>query len=125
MRSNFIARMEHIRDHFVYDHARPDQMQKDGYLVKHLFDQNIIDRRTYESILAPSTVPAIPGNHSRHSSSSQRTQHSRHSHHRLEQVAEEEVVAGSSSRHQHRSDRARESNRDHHGSSSHKHKHRR
>lgn len=126
MRSNFITRMEHIRDHFVSDHSRPDQMLTDGYLVKHLFEQNLIDRHTYESILAPTTVPPVPNNQGRHSST-HRTQHSRHSHRRLPQVEEEEVVAGSSSRHHQRPEHRREPRE--HGSSSHshshKHKHRR
>lgn len=100
-RSNFNMRMQHIRYHLVYEGYRPEQMQKDGHLVKHLFDQNLIDRRTYENILNPTTVPRVPGSKDR-------------KHRHLPRV-EEEVVAESSSSHRHR--------RRDHGPSSHKHKH--
>lgn len=80
-------------------------MQKDGYLVKHLFDQNLIDRRTYESIIAPvpPIVPPISVSRGRHSS--------HHSHRRLPQVEEEDAVSGSSSRHHHSSHRRDPSHR--------------
>lgn len=89
-------------------------MQKDGYLVKHLLDHNLIDRRTYESIVNPVPPQAMPGSQGRHS-------RGRHSHRRLPQVEEEEVIAGSSRRHQQRSEHLSESPRD---DGIHKHKHR-
>lgn len=79
-----------------YEGYRPDQMQKDGHLVKHLFDQDLIDRRTYEKILAPTTVLRTPALKQR-----------------LLPLVEEEVIAelGSSHRHRRRDSR-REYSRD-------------
>lgn len=115
VRSNFNARMQHIRDHFVYDGYRPEQIQRDGHLVKHLLDQNLIDRRTYESIINPVSLPHIPGSQSSQGRHSGHSGHKSHkSHRRLPQV-DEEVVADSSSRHHHhhhRSDPRREHDRD-------------
>lgn len=108
-RSNFNMRMQHIRYHLVYEGYRPEQMQRDGHLVRHLFDQNLIDRRTYENILNPTTVPRLPGSKDRHGS------HGSHHKHRHLPRVDEEVVAESSSSHRHR--------RKDHGRSSHKHKH--
>lgn len=84
-------------------------MHKDGLLVQHLLDRKLIDRRTYESIVNPATVPPIPGSQGRHS-------HPHHSHRRLPQV-EEEVAAESSSRRprfEHWRDRRGEQGREHH-----------
>jgi hypothetical protein len=53
VRSNFVSRMQHIRDHLVYDGSQPEEMQKDGFIVKHLLDHGLIDRRTYEGIIKP------------------------------------------------------------------------
>lgn len=64
-RTNFITRMGHIRDHFVYDGFQREQMQTDGYLVQHLLDRKLIDRRTYESIVNPTPVPPVPAGHGR------------------------------------------------------------
>ncbi|KAL1845856.1 hypothetical protein Daus18300_014430 [Diaporthe australafricana] len=101
VRSNFTARMQHIRGHIVDDGYRFEQMQKDGHLVKHLLNQGLIDRSTYDSIVNPGTVPGIPGSHSSHSSHGSHGSHGRHRSHRshrshLPQV-EEDVVAASSS----------------------------
>lgn len=41
-------------------------MQKDGYLIQHLLDHNIIDRRTYQSIVNPTALPPIPGRGNNH-----------------------------------------------------------
>ncbi|KAG6358306.1 hypothetical protein INS49_014190 [Diaporthe citri] len=67
VRSNFNMRMHHIRNHITYEGYRPDQMHRDGLLVQHLLDRNLIDRRTYESIVNPTTVPPVPGSQGRHS----------------------------------------------------------
>jgi len=53
VRSNFISRMQHIRDHVVYDGSGPEQMYRDGFIVQHLLEHNIIDRRTYDLIVNP------------------------------------------------------------------------
>lgn len=118
VRSNFNARMQHIHGHFVYDGYRAVQMQKDGYLVRHLVDQNLIDRRTYDSIISPATFPVLMEGIVR---SQHRRDHRGHT--RLPRV-EERVVAKSSSsnrrdneaqvpgietaHHRHRSKRARQ-----------------
>lgn len=105
-RSNFITRMGHIRDHFAYDGFRREQIIADGYLVQHLLDRNIIDRRTYESIVNPTPVPPIPAG--------RRNSHrSHHGHRRLSQVKEEVVPESSGSRHHSRSEHKREHHREH------------
>lgn len=76
-RSNFVTRMGHIRDHFVYDGFRREQIKIDGFLVQHLLDRNLIDRRTYERIVSPKAVPPLPGAHR----GGRRHRHSRHSRH--------------------------------------------
>lgn len=69
-------------------------MVKDGHLVKHLIDQGIIDRSTYESILNPTTVPRIPRYRHKSKRGGQKNRY-------VPQV-DEGFIAGSSSRHNHR-----------------------
>lgn len=92
-RSNFMMRMEHIRDHIVYDGSRPEQITKDGHIVQHLLDHGIIDKHTYDSIVSPTTIPPIPGDRVR--------RRSRHS--RLPQLEIEDADPGPSRRKHHRS----------------------
>lgn len=118
-RSSFITRMGHIRDHFVYDGFRREQMQTDGHLVQHLLDRNIIDRRTYERLVNPTRVPPLPAGRN----NSHRSHHGHHGHRRLRQVEEEVVPESSGRRHHSRSEHKREHRREtsthsntHHGS---------
>lgn len=122
-RSNFITRMGHIRDHFVYDGFRREQIMTDGHLVLHLLDCNIIDRRTFESIVNPTRPPPFPGSQGsqgsqgRHSShNSHRSHHGHHGHHghrRLPQVQEEVCAESSGSRQHSRSGYKEKHHRDH------------
>lgn len=128
VRTNFITRMGHIRDHFVYDGYRREQATKDGYLVQHLLDRNIIDKRTYESIINPTTVSPMRGGYrgrGRGRPSNLRSHHEisvTHGHlgHRPHPQVEEKVVAESSSSGHYRSEHKREHNREH---SAHSHTH--
>ncbi|KAJ0114113.1 hypothetical protein J7T55_007947 [Diaporthe amygdali] len=60
VRSNFMIRMRHIRDHFIHDGFMGENIQMDGYLLNHLRDQRLIDKRTYEKITKLQMIPAIP-----------------------------------------------------------------
>jgi hypothetical protein len=107
--------MQHIRDHIVYDGYQTTQMQTDGHVVQYLLDHNLIDRRTYDSILNPTSVPPIPGQ-----------DHHRSHRSRLPQVEENVAGESSSSRSRHHQSgqrRRSEPRRDGRGGgSSHKHK---
>lgn len=140
LRYNFTLRMQHIRHHIVHEGFRPDETPRDGHVVQHLLDNNLIDSRTYDSILTPATVPPVPGNQGNPSDQghrghqghhrTHRTHRSHHSH--LSRLVEETVAGESSSRNHrssdHRSDRHRSDHkkkgREHgHGSSHNKRSH--
>lgn len=109
VRYNFLLRMQHIRHHIVHEGFRPDQILNDGHVVQHLFDNKLIDRRTYDSILAPKTVPPLPSDQGKQKRQGHQSHHRSHySHHsHLSLVVENVSGSGSHRRSDHRSDRHR------------------
>ncbi|KUI57690.1 hypothetical protein VP1G_05028 [Cytospora mali] len=100
---NFEKRMEHIREHIVYDGKRASDMRPDGYLIKHLYDERIISPQEYDNILVrlnPTKIPPIPGSRS----SGDRPSGGRSSR-QLEQVWEEPASSSRDRRHHRRHER--------------------
>ncbi|KAG8164421.1 hypothetical protein KVR01_006339 [Diaporthe batatas] len=124
LRYNFTSRMQHIRYHIVHEGFRPEQMLRDGHVVKHLFDHNLIDSRTYNSILTPSTVPPIPGDQGNQGNQSRQGHQSHHRSQRsyLPPVVEENVAGEGSSR-SHRSSNHRSDRRSDHKKKGHERSH--
>lgn len=62
-RSNFINRMDHIRNHILDDHYAMDQMRPDYYFLKHLKEHGLISERLYQIAWSwnESPAPSIGG----------------------------------------------------------------
>ncbi|KAG8165529.1 hypothetical protein KVR01_004081 [Diaporthe batatas] len=67
LRYTFTSRMQHIRHHIVHEGYRHEQMLRDGHVIQHLFDRNLIDSRTYNGIWETVTVQNRQGHRSHHS----------------------------------------------------------
>ncbi|KAL2149634.1 hypothetical protein VTH82DRAFT_8286 [Thermothelomyces myriococcoides] len=80
--ANFVARMNHIRDHILDDHRyTSDSVRPDFNLVHQLYKNGTLDEFTYRKAMSYSELPPeyrLPGDHSESSPSSPRDPGSEH-----------------------------------------------
>lgn len=55
--SNFLHRMEHIREHIITDYVTPDDMRPDFFMINHLGKKGLIDDSTTRLALRFSELP--------------------------------------------------------------------
>jgi hypothetical protein len=62
--SNFVSRMQHIRQHIWDDYRVPDDMRPDYWMITHMRELGIISKTAYDTALGYSEVPGalrLPG----------------------------------------------------------------